>query len=323
MQQKFSGVGPCAGLHFLVDGLCACLLFLLSDSVPMTHLVAMFLLYNLMAFLTQPIVGICIDSVEQRRWMLWAANGLLVLAVLLASAVVYFDLMALSEMSLMPVAILLGMGNSFFHVWGGKLVAVKTENDITALGIFVSTGAFGLSVGTICHSWPFTYTILLLIALLSATYLQMENQSSQQSQPSDNMPTTGFSPLFVWTSILAIVLAVVFRSYVSGAFTVGIEKGKVLILLLGAASMLGKMAGGWMAKRMGLVRAAVLMVVAAVVCYLGRQWNIAILLLGLFMINCTMPITLYLSNVLLKGREGLAFGLLAAALIPGCLWMFL
>jgi len=40
---------------------------------------------------------------------------------------------------------------------------------------------------------------------------------------------------------------------------------------------------------------------------------------GLFLVNCTMPITLYWANVMLKGREGLAFGLLAASLIPGYL----
>ena len=40
---------------------------------------------------------------------------------------------------------------------------------------------------------------------------------------------------------------------------------------------------------------------------------------GIFAINCTMAVTLWLANVVLKGREGLAFGLLAAALIPGWL----
>jgi hypothetical protein len=35
--------------------------------------------------------------------------------------------------------------------------------------------------------------------------------------------------------------------------------------------------------------------------------------------NCTMPVTLFLANDVLPGREGLAFGLLAAALIPGYL----
>ena len=44
---------------------------------------------------------------------------------------------------------------------------------------------------------------------------------------------------------------------------------------------------------------------------------VAKILLGVFLMNCTMPVTLYLANEVLKQREGLAFGLLAAALIPG------
>ena len=44
---------------------------------------------------------------------------------------------------------------------------------------------------------------------------------------------------------------------------------------------------------------------------------VTVLLLGVFLMNCTMPVTLYLANEVLKQREGLAFGLLAAALIPG------
>jgi hypothetical protein len=48
----------------------------------------------------------------------------------------------------------------------------------------------------------------------------------------------------------------------------------------------------------------------------------AALFVGLFAINCTMPVTLYLANVVLLGKEGLAFGLLAAALVPGYLFAF-
>ena len=50
-----------------------------------------------------------------------------------------------------------------------------------------------------------------------------------------------------------------------------------------------------------------------------RGQGVALALVGLFVVNCSMPITLWLANVVLKGREGLAFGLLAAALIPGYL----
>jgi hypothetical protein len=46
---------------------------------------------------------------------------------------------------------------------------------------------------------------------------------------------------------------------------------------------------------------------------------VAVLLAGIFLMNTTMPTTLFLANDLLPRREGLAFGLLAAALIPGYL----
>ena len=62
-----------------------------------------------------------------------------------------------------------------------------------------------------------------------------------------------------------------------------------------------------------------LVVLLAAVCFVFRGQGLVIILVGLFAVNCTMPVTLYLANVLLPKREGLAFGLLAAALIPGYL----
>ena len=99
-----------------------------------------------------------------------------------------------------------------------------------------------------------------------------------------------------------------------------------MILAIGATAMFGKMAGGWFAEWLGIVRALVVMLIGVAACLVIRgMWNEEsgmwcwLMLLGLFLINCTMPVTLYLANVVLKGREGLAFGLLAAALIPGYL----
>jgi predicted MFS family arabinose efflux permease len=93
--------------------------------------------------------------------------------------------------------------------------------------------------------------------------------------------------------------------------------------------MLGKMSGGWIARRWGIVTSFALMVVVAALCfYIVTGWHgaspytgmaLAVLLVGAFAVNCTMPVTLYLANAVLPGREGLAFGLLAAALIPGYL----
>jgi hypothetical protein len=78
-------------------------------------------------------------------------------------------------------------------------------------------------------------------------------------------------------------------------------------------------AGGWFSRRLGILRALIVMLVIVLVCMLTGSKSLMVLLLGLFMINCTMPITLYLANYVLPEREGLAFGILAAALMPGYL----
>jgi hypothetical protein len=54
-----------------------------------------------------------------------------------------------------------------------------------------------------------------------------------------------------------------------------------------------------------------------VVCLTLGAGNTILFILGLFAFNFSMPITLYLANILLKGKEGFAFGSLAAILAPG------
>ena len=96
----------------------------------------------------------------------------------------------------------------------------------------------------------------------------------------------------------------------------------IAVLMIGALSMLGKMVGGWIARWMGIVKMIVLVLLVLAACFFFRNQGTMVLLAALFAVNCTMPVTLYLINVVLPGKEGLAFGLLAAALIPGYLLAF-
>ena len=123
----------------------------------------------------------------------------------------------------------------------------------------------------------------------------------------------------VWLSVALLMAVVMFRSYVGQDFSSAIVKTPALILVNGGVAMLGKMAGGWLAKGLGSIPSMVVVLLVILVAMLFRQSGLAALLVGIFAINCTMAVTLWLANVVLKGREGLAFGLLAAALIPGWL----
>ena len=127
------------------------------------------------------------------------------------------------------------------------------------------------------------------------------------------------TPVTVWTLVVALMLFVGYRSFAGEVFSRGITKSQILILVIGAVAMLGKMAGGWIARWMGILKSLMLILAGVALCFLFRSNLVWVLLLGIFLMNCTMPITLYLANLLLPKREGLAFGLLAAALIPGWL----
>ena len=128
-----------------------------------------------------------------------------------------------------------------------------------------------------------------------------------------------FSLTFVLLSVVAIMVIVGFRSYVGETFSSPLVKNSTVILLIGFVSMMGKMLGGWLVRWMGMITAVIVILLTVACCIAFRHVDNVILLLGLLAVNCTMPITLYLSNVVLKGHEGLSFGLLAAALIPGYL----
>lgn len=309
----------CSVLHLLVDGLCVCCLYLIASSFSALHLVGIFLTYNILAFLTQPLTGLWADSMKRRHWMLLASVLLLTVAVLATSIVISFRL---STVGMMVVPILLGMGNSLFHVWGGKQVAVTTGNDMRALGAFVSTGAFGLALGFVFFSWPLLYTVLLTICVLSTAYVHLDLKAGISAINSQEAECR-FSKLFIWMSLLVLMLVVMLRSFVGETFSGEMSRTSSMVLLIGLLSMLGKMAGGWLAHHLGIVRMLALVIVLVLVCLVFRSQEMVIALVGLFAVNCTMPVTLYLANVVLPKREGLAFGLLAAALIPGYILAFI
>ncbi len=301
-------------MHLLVDGICVCCMYLMASSFSDTHILGIFLLYNVLAFLSQPFTGMWADRMERKHWMLLVSAVLLTLAVLATSVVMNVEYCSAG----MPVvAALLGVGNSLFHVWGGRQVAVGTGNNIRALGVFVATGAFGLSLGMVFFSWPLLYLLLISFCLLAVACLNADEPETSADAAKVN--GSRFSSAFVLLAVTAIMAVVMLRSFVSESFSAALPKNSTMLLMAGALSMLGKMAGGWMAHWLGIVRMIVLVMVILAVCFLFRGQGTMVLLAALFVVNCTMPVTLYLANVVLPGREGLSFGLLAAALMPGYL----
>ncbi len=340
-------VGTCSLMHFLVDGICACCLYLVVAPSTIADVVGVFIIYNVLAFLTQPMTGWITDHIAHKHWVLLTSMLLLTIAVGVAP-------LSAHPATAFLLAVLLGMGNSLFHVWGGQLTTVSTQNDIRALGVFVSTGAFGLAIGMVFASWWLLFTMLIAYCLLAVVSLKSPYSTLT---PDDDMERSYYtlssilpwlkkersaydyhlsnleakrSRVIPWYSLynrhfvvflfVLVIFFVAFRSSLSTVFTNGMEKTTDFILMAGLVAMLGKAAGGFIAKSAGVTKAFILMLAVAVgILVSPLSASAYALLVGLFAINCTMPVTLYWGNRLMPRNEGLVFGLLAAALIPAYL----
>ncbi len=292
-------------MHFCVDALCLCCLYLTTGNAHD------YLVYNVLAFLTQPLTGIIVDKINGKYNVLF-------------SAVILF-LMATSMAVLTPdyktvIAVLLGAGNSLFHVWGGREVAIVTKNDIRALGIFVSPGVLGLAVGAFLCSWVLLFILLIAIGILTTIHFCIVNGNAPVG--SDNHLKTNKMAVLL---MIAICVVVMLRSYLAGGFSSGADSdGGYMVLIAAAVAMSGKFLGGFLARLAGsYMTVFVMFVVASVACLVAKNYVGGVVFVGLFAVNCTMPVTLHWAEKLLPGREGFSFGLLAASLMPPYLLSYL
>ena len=113
---------------------------------------------------------------------------------------------------------------------------------------------------------------------------------------------------------MVLMAVVMLRSLIGERFSAEMVKAGAVLLAIGGVAMAGKAAGGFLAKQIGVVWTIVLVVAGVVLASLLKAS-----VLGLLVVNLSMAVTLYLANLVMPGREGLAFGLLAAALMPGYL----
>ncbi len=217
------------------------------------------------------------------------------------------------------VAVLIGLGNSLFHVYGGKFVAVKTQNDMRHLGFFVSTGALGLFVGGRYASVYTLYIIMGAMVVASALFLyNLKCVESAEVVSERAKRGMGFefkeSRLIIFSSVLFIVA---FRSFLGNIPPQSASYIAIFPLLACSTAVLGKAFGGYLAQWFGIERTLVVTLMLSGCCFLLGYYHVGFFLAVSLFVNLSMPITLHLANKCSINHEGFAFGMIAASLIPG------
>ena len=292
--------------HFWVDLSCALLVFRAFRGE--ADWAVLLLAYNFCAFAMQMPLGALADRLDR--------NG--VLAALGCVLVAGAYLLPLP----MEAVVAAGMGNALFHLGGGLDVLNGSEKRCAALGVFVSPGALGLSVGTLWGKGsgvPLAVGPAVLLLLANAILLLC--RWTLGSLRSGNAPYDTAAPAGRWP-VVPLFLVVVLRSYMGMHQSFPWKGTGAWALALTAALVLGKCAGGFLADRIGAIRASNLSLGLAAALYLLSALPLPGTL-AVFLFNMTMPITLWAVARAMPGAKGFTFGLLTFALFLGALPLWL
>jgi FSR family fosmidomycin resistance protein-like MFS transporter len=218
-----------------------------------------------------------------------------------------------------PVAavVFAGLGNALFHVGGGSVSLNLTPRKASAPGIFVATGAIGIFLGTLLGkggqfvAWPF---ILALFILCIMMFIIRKPEMNYDRKEIPANKTNHFELI-----LLLVLLSIAIRSLVGTMLVFPWKTSLDLAIVLTAAIVLGKGLGGILADKFGWIKIAIGSLILSIpLLILGA--NVPFLaIIGMFLFNITMPITLTAISNIMPGRPGFAFGITCLALVIGAL----
>ena len=281
-------------LHFAVDGLCGAALAAHDQAlVAYTQIIALYALYNLIAFGGQWLAGLVLDL---RPSLLFGSLPLALCCLALA----------LLQGDLLWQAALLGTGNCLFHAAAGSYV-LRSSQTFSEPGIFVSSGAMGLALGLHGFLGPMVF-FLLCTGCVAGILWFARRRGLAGLMAQQTIPSTGLSlPLLL--SLVLLLGCVTLRGFASGA------SPAPFVLLFPCLFTLGKALGGICCDRIGYNKTLLLIFFLSFLA-LQLEGMAGSMLLALAL-NMTMPLSLRLAHLCFPAYPGLIFGLSAGCLLPG------
>ena len=263
-----------------------------------------FLVYNVIAFGLQPIIGYLCDTYRK-----------------IPVEIIGFPLMV-AGLLFMPAAALsialIGLGNAFFHIAGGIDSLRNSGGKMARSGVFVSSGALGVVSGSLVGSagvLPVLIPIgVLLLCLVLMCYIYLERLKSEDAAVVFSLTKPD---LKIGVIILLAAVSIMIRSYAGSIIPTEWRTSTLLFIFPAIGAFLGKFSGGFIADRVGAKRAAVFSLLAATVLLAFGNANPWIYLIGIILFNMSMAVTLCVIASVLPLNPGLAFGITTLALLCG------
>ncbi len=270
---------------------------------PALHVGFLVLLYNVLAFALQPVIGWLLDAWRHRGRYAWGAVGglgFIGAALLVARWTPY------------GAIVLAGTGSALFHVGGGAMA--MSERRALHCGAFAAPGVIGQACGmSIALFTPPVFLGLAALSGVTALVLAKVKPPRLAIDAASNL-----APEVPWTrlqlALLLLTLAIALRSSVWMLWQALVEGDKLLVVALPLAAGGGKLAGGYLAERwnatgyaVGVLALAALLLAIAGPLH-GQAWQLGVLLTGIACLQSATPVALVALKTVMPHRPALAAG---------------
>ncbi len=326
-------------VHLFTDLACHFYAFaLLAPMYPQKQF-ELFLIYNFIAFVLQCPIGYLMDMADQR---LFKGLGFGIGTTMLYLGYGFGFLLGVP----MPGLIFCAFGNAFMHVVGSRMVLERSRRGIVGGGVFVAFGALGVGMGDYYGlkrpEIAGTMAILICIALLPMlVYAVMEikraNSSKEGLKVIDTRVTISPKSVICLGMCLFVVGARSFTGFfLTDSFQEFISSetaashGLFASMFPGIICFLGKAFGGILVvsflmlfkvkslRKMNYIYGISALLAGTVLSYaLGHIPVCSVL--GSFLLNSVMPVTLYEIFCILPKNPGFSLGLTTLMLFIGML----
>lgn len=284
--------------HAIVDA--SCMLLIFGGLDVKENLISYIILYNTLAFGMQIPFGIILDKLHIPDICAMIGCIILIMALMLP----IHPLMATT---------LAGIGNALFHVGGGTISLNLKPGKASIPGVFVAPGGIGLFAGLLIskyYGFPYKSFIILLLAATILIYFL--------KKPAISYSTKTENPInYLVLTVFLVLITICIRSMVGFSVYFPWKSDMSLLVLLTISIAFGKGIGGFIADYFGWIKVAVgCLVISALLIFWGAKYPL-LGILGMFLFNFTMPVTLVTISNMFPGKPGFSFGLTTLAILMG------
>jgi FSR family fosmidomycin resistance protein-like MFS transporter len=303
-------------IHALVDAVTVTTTYavLTRHHVPREAGIFIVLMYDIIAFASQPMLGWIADRLGRTRQVAGLGIGLCLMGALLLPIDPYLS------------AVVAGVGNALFHLGGGVVSLSIRPGSAAGPGIFVGPGTLGLAFGIWCGRFSDAVPPLLLMGLaacLAVPILMPHPENVSQKNLPVRQDAPPMSLRIGATAALLLLLSILFRSLIGHSSSYACPKTTAILFGLAAGGCLGKMCGGLLSDALGWMKVSVvaLLIGGPLIAFGGG--NPIVIGVGAGLFQMTMPVSLVALASLMPNRPATAFGFNCLAFIGGALPVFL